>query len=152
MAIETPASLYVGTWEKNKAESDDYTDVLEVQGVNWMTRKLLSAAGLTMEITWDPETMMLNEKSTTIGISDVQLLNFDGLVHDAKHALFGDIKLSTVVSNDGLVVVKGSGGKSTEWNSITTWCLENNNSKWIRTVEFSSKKLKKTFKYVFDRK
>lgn len=39
-----------GTWELDKAQSDDTDAMLTAQGVGWAKRKLIGASGMTMHI------------------------------------------------------------------------------------------------------
>jgi hypothetical protein len=144
---------FTGKWVQNKSLSDDYQDVLEAQGVGWVTRKVVANATLHLDLVEGDQAGSLKETTTTVGKNNFNTLYFDSNSYDAEHTLYGKMSYKSYVNEEGVVKVEAVAQKGTqgEWNTITTWSIENDGARFIRTVEFFSKKLNRVFKYVFDK-
>ncbi|KAN0111045.1 hypothetical protein V8E51_007432 [Hyaloscypha variabilis] len=86
-----------GRWSMNPQLSDSYDSILKIQGVNWLTRKVLSVGSISASIqqTIDPASglthMTIDSKSGAglPGSTENRILNNE--TRSKKHPLFGNI-------------------------------------------------------------
>ena len=83
-----------GNWTLNKELSDDFSDVLALQGVNFLIRKAITSASIHLRIT-QPSVDKLNMEQTAIsasipGTTEQYILDWEW--RSSRDAFFGEIE------------------------------------------------------------
>lgn len=83
-----------GNWTLNEGLSDNYTDALELQGVNFLIRKAASSASVHLKVSQPDEThISMKQTATSInipGTSEEYILDWQW--RETKDPVFGDLK------------------------------------------------------------
>ncbi|KAL0942748.1 uncharacterized protein CTRU02_200634 [Colletotrichum truncatum] len=169
-----------GTWIVNRSLSNDLSDTLAMQGLSWITRKVLTTGGIKLVINQSP---LLLEKAGSSPVStlhqeqtvtpgnfkseDVYVL--DGVERDQKTQVFGalvtnvkfvpidearDDNVSQRLRESGVteVIEEFSSSKKAGWSTLTTWALEEVDSQRRFTQSSTTEKNGKsvTVRLVYD--
>ena len=164
-----------GKWTLNKELSDDFTPVLEMQGVNFMIRKATGAASVHLKISQPSETELKMEQTATSlaipGTTENYILDWEW--RDDHDAFFGDIQGRSRWINqseawdngaegdwpkddsDGKLI-QATGKKPDEaWTATHFWGFEEvggkrRHTRRVKVVDKNGKELKVRMVYDFD--
>mmetsp|Transcript_32723 Transcript_32723/g.51151 ORF Transcript_32723/g.51151 Transcript_32723/m.51151 type:complete len:138 (-) Transcript_32723:42-455(-) len=102
---------FIGTWELDKAKSEDADAILTAQGVGWAKRKVICNSSATMHVK-DVDGKVHIKVETTFTTNDVTWEL--GVERDTENPIVGKCKATLDVEGDKLkLVFKGDAGTTT---------------------------------------
>ncbi|KAJ5948185.1 hypothetical protein N7466_001200 [Penicillium verhagenii] len=131
-----------GRWNSNSELSDDVTPLMELQGVPWIVRSMLSRASISVTLTQsiDAETGVsrVDSSQTSMGqvVEEARVLDWEP--RDQSHLIFGNMTVRSRFSapNDVEAALRDRSGsgepdwdgevieievRTVGWTSITVW-------------------------------
>ncbi|KAI8240588.1 hypothetical protein K4K57_001775 [Colletotrichum sp. SAR 10_99] len=157
-----------GTWIVNRSLSDDLSDTLAMQGLSWITRKVLTSGGISLSITQnsltsedsgdDPIFSIHQEQTVTPGnFKSEDNYVLDGVGRGQKTQAFGalvtNVKFVSIdkvqcgdlggrLRESGVteVIEEFSTSKKGAWSTLTTWALEDVDSQRRLTQSSTTEK------------
>ena len=156
MSTSTPVD-YSGHWVPDLANTDNYEDILRVQGLDPLRRKVALSGNIKMENSEVTENgfRVLRSISTAtilfISRSRTQTFILDGLPHTIQDEVLGDLETTAQRVADGNVHIvsrrRGPDG-SVLWETSVMWFRPTRDS-YHKIVDFRSSQLNKKFKQAY---